>query len=272
MIEENLVVGVDIGILKICVVVGVMQKNDVFKIKGFVERIIIFEDEVLLEGEIVNVFKIIEIIDEVLEELVENLEFDLEFININIFNFDIQGYYYKGKVIKIGDNKQIYQYDVEKFIEDVWLIFKLQSGCVMLYCLLQDFIVNDIKVNEKIVGCFGVQVGGDFYFISVRNESLENFYYIIRNVKVKVEGYKLILLLVIESVLFLFIVDLFFFFDYIIEDKWVGVVFVNIGVDFMEVVIFYKNGLRYFVFFLVVGNVIIKDFMEVFNVQFYEVE
>ncbi|NBA87286.1 cell division protein FtsA [Emticicia sp. CRIBPO] len=272
MTEENLVVGVDIGTSKICAAAGVMQKNDVFKIKGFVERNITPEDEALFEGEIVNASKTIEIIDEVLDELAENLELDLESININISNLDIQGHYHKGKVTKIGDNKQIHQHDVEKLIEDVRLTFKPQPGRVMLHCLPQDFTVNDIKVNEKIVGRFGVQVGGDFYFISARNESLENLYYTIKNVKAKVEGQKSNPPLGIESVLLSPIADSFLLLDHTIEDKRAGVALVNIGADLTEVIIFHKNGMRHFVSFPIAGNAISRDLMEAFNIQFHEAE
>ncbi len=272
MTEENLVVGVDIGTTKICAAAGMMLSNGVFKIRGFVERPVRPEDEALQDGEILNADKTIEIIDEVLEELADNLELDLESVNINISSLDIQGHHHRGKVTKAGDNKQIHQQDVDKLIEDVRLTFKSLPGRVILHCLPQDFTVNDIKVNEKIVGRFGVQVGGDFYFLSAKNESLENLYYTIKNVKAKVESNRAKPSIAIENVLLSPVADAFLLLDNTIEDKRAGVALVNIGADLTEMVIFHKNGLRHFCSFPVAGNAITRDLSEAFNIPFQEAE
>ena len=271
MEEENLVVGVDIGTSKICAVAGFLQNDGAIKLKGFVEKSIAPEDEVLRNGEIENAQRTIEILDGVLEELAENLKINLVSININISSPDIFGIYHKGKITKSGDNKQIQQNDVDRLIEDVRLSFKATPGRVVLHTLPQDFYVNDVKAGEKVVGKFGVQIGGDFYFITGKTESLENLYYTIKNVSAKTEGKKKNPLS-IDNVILSGIADSLVLLDSKIDDKRNGVAIVNIGADLTDLSIFHKNGIRYYKSIPIGGNAITHDLMEAFNINFEDAE
>ena len=271
MEEDNLVVGLDIGTSKICAVAGSLQKDGTIKLNGFVERLVIPEDEVLRNGEIENAQRTIEIIDAVLEELAENLTINLESVNVNISNPDIQGHFHKGKVTKSGDNKQIQQIDVDKLAEDVRLTFKTHPGRTVLHSMPQDFYVNDVKAGEKVVGKFGVQIGGDFFFLTSKSESLENLYYTLKSVKAKTDDRKQPFIQ-IENVIISSIADSFSLLDSTIDDKRNGVAIINIGAEMTEICIFQKNGIRYFKAIPIGGNVITKDLADTFHISFEEAE
>jgi cell division protein FtsA len=271
MEEENLVVGVDIGTSKISAAAGYLQKDGIIMLSGFVEKTVKPNDEVLKNGEIENAQRTIELIDEVLEELADNLTLNLEAVNINISNADIQGIYHKGKVTKSGENKQIQQADVDKLLDDVKLTFKPQPGRTILHCLPQDFFVNDIKAGEKIVGKFGVQIGGDFYFLTSKTESLENLYYTIKNVKAKTDAAKSSPIQ-IDNVILSSVADSLALLDNSIDDKRNGVAIVNIGAELTEIGIYQKNSLRYFKAIPLAGNAITQDLCEAFNINFDDAE
>ena len=271
MEEDNLVVGLDIGTSKISAAAGSLQKDGSIKLNGFVERSVIPEDEVLRFGEIENAQRTIEIIDEVLEELADKLTINLESINVNISNPEIQGHYHKGKVTKSGDNKQIQQNDVDKLVDDVRVTFKAHPGRIVLHCLPQDFYVNDVKAGEKVVGKFGVQIGGDFFFMTSKSESLENLYYTLKNVSAKTDNPKSTHIQ-IENVLVSSIADSFSLLDTTIDDKRNGVSIVNIGAEMTEICIYHKNGLRYFKAIPIGGNLITKDLADTFHISFDEAE
>ena len=271
MEEDNLVVGLDIGTSKICAVAGSLQKDGTIKLNGFVEKLVIPEDEVLRNGEIENAQRTIEIVDAVLEELADKLTINLESVNVNISNPDIQGHFHKGKVTKSGDNKQIQQLDVDKLAEDVRLTFKVHPGRTVLHCMPQDFYVNDVKAGEKVVGKFGVQIGGDFFFLTSKSESLENLYYTLKSVKAKTDDPKEPFIQ-IENVLISSIADSFSLLDSTIDDKRNGVAIVNIGAEMTEICIFQKNGIRYFKAISIGGNVITKDLADTFQISFDEAD
>jgi cell division protein FtsA len=271
MEEENLVVGLDIGTSKICAVAGFMQSDGAIKVSGFVERPVSPKDEVLNRGEIENAQRTIEIIDEVLEELAENLKINLETVNINISNPDIKGIQHKGKVTKSGENKQIHQVDVDKLLDDVKVTYKSTPGSLVLHCMPQDFYVNDVKAGEKVVGKFGVQIGGDFYFLSTKTESIENLYYTIKNVKAKTEDPNANPIQ-IEHVLLSSVADAMSLLDNSIDDKRNGVALVNIGAEMTEISIYQKSGLRYYKSMPIGGHAITNDLREAFNISFEDAE
>ncbi|MCP9769193.1 cell division protein FtsA [Lacihabitans sp. LS3-19] len=271
MEEDNLVVGLDIGTSKISAVAGSLQKDGTIKLNGFVEKLVVPEDEVLRNGEIENAQRTIEIVDAVLEELADKLTINLESVNVNISNPDIQGHFHKGKVTKSGDNKQIQQSDVDRLAEDVRLTFKVHPGRTVLHCMPQDFYVNDVKAGEKVVGKFGVQIGGDFFFLTSKSESLENLYYTLKSVKAKTDDPKQPFIQ-IENVLISSIADSFSLLDSTIDDKRNGVAIINIGAEMTEICIFQKNGIRYFKAIPIGGNVITKDLADTFHISFDEAD
>jgi cell division protein FtsA len=271
MEEDNLVVGLDIGTSKISAAAGSLQKDGTIKINGFVERPVLPKDEVLRNGEIENAHRTIEIIDEVLEELADKLTINLESVNVNISNPDISGHYHKGKVTKAGENKQIQQSDVDKLADDVRVTFKAHPGRMVLHCMPQDFYVNDIKAGEKVVGKFGVQIGGDFYFITSKAESLENLHYTLKSVKAKTDDAKPAAIQV-ENVLLSTVADSFALIDSAIDDKRNGVAIVNIGAEMTEICIYLKNGIRHFKALPIGGNAITNDLADTFGISFEEAE
>lgn len=271
MEEDNLVVGLDIGTSKISAVAGSLQKDGSIKINGFVERSVVPKDEVLRNGEIENAHRTIEIIDEVLEELSENLTINLESVNVNISNPEISGHFHKGKVTKSGENKQIQQADVDKLADDVRVTFKAYPGRTVLHAMPQDFYVNDVKAGEKVVGKFGVQIGGDFFFLTSKSESLENLYYTLKSVKAKTDDPKQPFIQ-IDSVLLSSVADSFALLDNTIDDKRNGVAIVNIGAEMMEMCIYFKNGIRFFKALPIGGNAITKDLADTFHISFEEAE
>lgn len=271
MEEENYVVGLDIGASKVSAAVGEIQSDGSLKIVGFHEKSVFPEDEAIKNGEIENAKRTTELIDEVLQELSDNLDFNLESVNVNYANPDISGHSHKGKVTKSGDNKQIQQADVDKLINDVRVTFKAQPGRVVLHCMPQDFYVNDVKAGEKVVGKFGVQIGGDFYFLTSKNESLSNYYYTLKNVTPKSNAAKLPHIEV-DNLLLSPVADAFSVLDHTIDDKRNGVAIVNVGADLTEICIFHKNGLRYFKAIPIAGNHITQDLRDAFHINYEEAE
>lgn len=271
MSESNLVVGVDIGTTKICAAGAYLDADGILNIKGFVEKSIKPEDEALHLGEIVNASKTIEILDQVLDQLAEDLDINLSTINLNISNQHIGGAIHKDKVTKSGDNKQIHQNDVESLVNSLRTSFKSKPGDVVLHSIPQDFYVNDIRVNEKIVGRFGVQIGGEFYFISTNSESINNLYYTVKNVSSKVSDQS-IDPIDIDNLLFSPIADSFALLRNDREDKRAGVAILNIGADISELAIFHKNGLRHVSVIPFAGNIITEDLSQAFGISFKDAE
>lgn len=267
----QLVVGLDIGASKITAAVGETHADGDIKILGFYEKPILPSDEALRNGEIENSKRTTELIDEVLEELSIQLNLNLESVTVNFSSPDISGHFHKGNVTKSGDNKQIQQTDVDKLVSDVRKSFRSQPGRTVLHCIPQDFFVNDIKAGEKVVGKFGVQIGGEFYFLTSKSESLSNYYYTLQNVKVKI-GKLTDKKIQIDSLILSPIADSLAILDHSIDDKRNGVAIVNLGAEITEIGIFHKNSLRFFKAIPLAGNQITSDLMKAFGLSFEEAE
>jgi cell division protein FtsA len=271
MEEENYIVGLEISTSKICAAAASYTNDGQIKIKSFLEKSISPEDEVLRNGQIDTVQKTAEIVDELLEKISENLGINLQDINVNISNTQIETAMHGGSITKGSDSRQIVQNDVDKLADDVRQSFRIKRDRTILHHTPLDFFVNDMKQNEKIVGKMGVQIGGDFYFLTTPSDSIENLYYTISGIRAKLDepGNAT---LKIDHLLVSPLADSFSLLDATIDDKRNGVAIVNIGADLTEIAVFHKNSLRFFKAIPIAGNAITNDLCQSFNLNYEEGE
>ncbi len=271
MEEENYIVGLEISTSKICAAAASYTIDGNIVIKSFLEKSISPEDEVLRNGQIDTVQKTVEIVDELLEKISENLAINLQDININISNAQIETANHGGSITKGSDSRQIVQNDVDKLVEDVRASFRIKRDRVILHHTPLDFYVNDVKQEKTIVGKMGVQIGGDFYFLTTPTDSIENLYYTISGIKAKLDNPGNATLK-IDHLLVSPLADSFALLDATIDDKRNGVAIVNIGADLTEIAVFYKNSLRFFKAIPIAGNAITNDLCTSFNLSYEEGE
>jgi cell division protein FtsA len=271
MEEENYIVGLEISTSKICAAAAIYDNEGQIKIKSFLEKTINPDDEVLRNGQIDTVQKTADIVDELLEEISSDLGINLQDINVNISNTQIETTTHGGTITKGNDSRQIVQNDVDRLVEEVRQSFKIKRDRTILHHAPMDFYVNDIKANDKIVGKIGIQISGDFYFLSTPTDAVENLYYTIGGIKAKFEE-PANDLIKIDHLLVSPLADSFSLLDATIDDKRNGVAIVNIGADLTEIAVFHKNSLRFFKAIAIAGNAITKDLCDSFNLTFDEGE
>lgn len=269
--EQNIVVGVDIGSSKICAAAAAYNDDGNISLKGFVQKEIHPDSEFFHNGHVENVLSTRNLINELLEKLADDLKINLEEVNVNISNADISCNVHKGTHIKTDGNRQIQQDDIDKLVDDIRISYNNKADRSILHSLPLDFYVNDIEVRENIVGRTGVQLKGDFYFVTTPTDKLENLYTALREIKAKTDDVNKNPI-EIEHLLVSPIADAYTLLNPKIDDRRNGAVIVNIGADLTEVSIYMKNSLRYYKTIPIAGNSITKDLSEAFNIGYEEAE
>ncbi|MGL4629826.1 MAG: cell division FtsA domain-containing protein [Leadbetterella sp.] len=270
MENQNYIVGLEIATSKICAAGASYDSEGQIIIKKFIEKTITPEDEILRGGHLDDVQKTAEIVDQILEEMANDLSINLQDINVNISNIDIATEKHGGTMTRNGDSRQIQQKDVDKLVEDIRVSFKNKRDRTILHHLPLDFYVNEMRQNEKIVGKIGVQISGEFFFLTSPSDDLENLYFTIQGIRAKTEE-PANNSLKIDNLLVSSVADSFTLLDTTIDDKRNGVAIVNVGAELTEIAVF-KNGLRFLKVIPMAGNVITKDLCESFGLRFDEGE
>ena len=242
--SSPIVVGLDIGTTKICVIVGRRSKNGKIEVLGIGKA----ESAGVTRGMVSNIDKTVQGINAAVEVAGSQSNVEIRIVNVGIAGQHIKSLQHRGLITRRDLNSEIGRKDIDKLIEDMYNLV-MPPGEEIIHVLPQEFTVDNEPGIKDPIGMSGVRLEANFHIISGQVTAIKNIVKCVT--KAQLESQELILepLASSESVLS----------D---EEKEAGVVLVDIGGGTTDVAIFHEGIIRHTAVIPFGGNSITEDIRE----------
>lgn len=242
--ENEIIVGLDIGTTKIACIVG--RKNEFGKIEilGYGKS----ESIGVKRGVVTNIEDTVRSIRTAVSQAEQQSEVDIKYVNVGIAGQHIKSLQHRGTLIREDADKEINNAEVEQLIHNMYKLNML-PGEEIIDVIPQDFIVDDEDGIRHPVGMLGSKLDANFHIIIGQTAAAKNIYKCIK--KAELEDSQLILepIASAEAVLSE-------------EEKEAGVVLVDIGGGTTDIAIFQDNIIRHTAVIPFGGDIITEDVKE----------
>ncbi|MDT3402673.1 cell division protein FtsA [Mucilaginibacter terrae] len=242
--SSPIVVGLDIGTTKICVIVGRRSKNGKIEVLGIGKA----ESAGVTRGMVSNIDKTVQGINQAVEVAGSQSNVEIRIVNVGIAGQHIKSLQHRGLITRRDLNTEIGRKDIDKLIEDMYNLV-MPPGEEIIHVLPQEFTVDNEPGIKDPIGMSGVRLEANFHIISGQVTAIKNIVKCVT--KGQLESQELILepLASSEAVLS----------D---EEKEAGVVLVDIGGGTTDVAIFHEGIIRHTAVIPFGGNSITEDIRE----------
>ena len=243
-VSYPIVVGLDIGTTKICVIVGRRGKNGKIEVLGIGKA----ESAGVTRGMVSNIDKTVLGITQAVELAGAQSNVEIKVVNVGIAGQHIKSLQHRGLITRKDLQYEISRKDIDKLIEDMYNLV-MPPGEEIIHVLPQEFTVDNEPGIKDPVGMAGVRLEANFHIISGQVTAIKNIVKCVN--KADLESQELILepLASSESVLS----------D---EEKEAGVVLVDIGGGTTDVAIFHEGIIRHTAVIPFGGNSVTEDIRE----------
>lgn len=247
--SSKVVVGLDIGTTKVCVIVGMQNEHGKVDVLGMGKA----ESSGVIRGEVRNIDKTVRAITEAVERTKvslskHNVKLDIGSVHVGIAGQHIKSLQHRNSISRTNLDDEISQKDVDRLIEDTYKL-ALPPGAKIIHVLPQEYSVDNFADVTDPVGMVGVRLSGNFHIITGDEDAIKNIYKCVDRAGFEVEDLILEPLSSSEAVL-------------TPEELEAGVCLVDIGGGTTDVAIF-KNGIiRHTAVIPFGGNVITEDIVE----------
>ncbi|WP_103027089.1 cell division protein FtsA [Salinibacter altiplanensis] len=237
--NENIVVGVDIGTTKVCAVVAGKDDLDRVNILG----VGMAPSDGLNRGVVVNIDRTVAAVREAVEEAERAAGVEVQNVVVGIAGDHVQSFQTRG-VVTINAN-EITQNDVQRLLEDTTHV-ALPADREILHVIPQEFIVDGQDGVADPVGMSGVRLEADVHIITGLVSAAKNIYRCIEKAGFRVSD------LVLEPLASSFSV--------LHEDeKEVGVALIDIGGGTTDIAVFEDHTIRHTAVIAVAGDKVTDD-------------
>ena len=237
--NDNIVVGVDIGTTKVCAVVAGKDELDRVNILG----VGMAPSDGLNRGVVVNIDRTVAAVREAIEEAERAAGVEVREVIVGIAGDHVQSFETRG-VVTINAN-EITQNDVQRLLEDTTHV-ALPADREILHVIPQEFIVDGQDGVADPVGMSGVRLEGDVHIITGLVSAAKNIYRCIEKAGFQVSD------LVLEPLASSFSV--------LHEDeKEVGVALIDVGGGTTDIAVFEDNTIRHTAVIAVAGDRVTDD-------------
>ena len=241
MQNDKIVVGLDIGTTKICVIVGRKNEYGKLEILGMGKSV----SEGVLRGVVVNIDKTIAAIQTAIKEAEEQSGIDIRVVNVGIAGQHIKSAKHHGSIIRQSAQEEISVDDIKRLTNDMYKIVTA-PGSEILHVVPQDFIVDYEEDIKDPVGMLGSRLEADFHIITAHTAAMGNIFKCVKRAGLEVEN--LILEPIASSMAVL---------DE--EEKEAGVALIDIGGGTTDIAIIHEGIIRHTAVIPLGGNIITKD-------------
>lgn len=240
MEEDKIIVGLDIGTTKICVIVG--RKNEFGKLEvlGMGKAV----SDGVIRGIVTNIDKTVNAIEKAVNEASEQSGIDIRVVNVGIAGQHIRSAIHHGSITRDSDD-EITVEDVNRLTNDMYRIV-IPPGSEIIHVMPQDYIIDYEDGIKDPVGMSGVKMEADFHIITAQTNAINNINKCVRRAGLEIEN--LILEPLASSLAVLS--------D---EEKEAGVCLVDIGGGTTDIAVFYDNIIRHTAVIPFGGNIITSD-------------
>lgn len=242
--NSPIVVGLDIGTTKICVIVGRRSSHGRIEILGIGKA----ESAGVTRGVVSNIQKTVQGILQAVEIAGSQSNVDVKVVNVGIAGQHIKSLQHRGILTRKDLNNEIQRKDIEKLIEDMYKLV-MPPGEEIIHVLPQEFTVDNEPGIKDPIGMAGVRLEANFHIISGHVSAVRNILKCVKNAELETQELILEPLASSESVLS----------D---EEKEAGVVLVDIGGGTTDIAIFHEGIIRHTAVIPFGGNSITEDIRE----------
>lgn len=242
--SSPIVVGLDIGTTKICVIVGRRVRNEKIEVLGIGKA----ESAGVTRGVVSNIDKTVVGITQAVEIAGAQSNVEIKVVNVGIAGQHIKSLQHRGLITRRDLQYEISRKDIDKLVEDMYNLV-MPPGEEIIHVLPQEFTVDNEPGIKDPVGMAGVRLEANFHIISGQVTAVKNIVKCVN--KAGLDSDELILepLASSEAVLSE-------------EEKEAGVVLVDIGGGTTDVAIFHEGIIRHTSVIPFGGNSVTEDIRE----------
>jgi len=244
MQEDKIVVGLDIGTTKICVIVGTKNEYGKLEVLGMGKAV----SDGVIRGIVTNIDKTVIAIEKAITEASEQSGIEINVVNVGIAGQHIKSSVHHGSITRDVVEDEITVTDLTRLSNDIHKIV-MPPGCEIIHVMPQDYIVDYEEGIKDPVGMSGVKLEADFHVITAQTNAIRNINKCVRRAGLEIENLILEPLASSMSVLS----------D---EEKEAGVCLVDIGGGTTDIAIFHDNIIRHTAVIPFGGNIITSDIKE----------
>jgi cell division protein FtsA len=254
-INDEIIVGLDVGTTKICVIVARVKDNFNIDILGIGKA----PSNGLHRGIVVNPTKTAESIKAALEEAELNSGLEISSVIVGIAGHHIRCIQSSSTIGINNSDRIIEESDVDRLLEQSKII-KLPSDTTIIDVVPQEYIIDGKDgIFETPIGMFGVRLEAKVSIITGLISSIDDLTKCVNDCGVEVEDIVLEPIASSHSVL---------------DDteKKVGVVMIDIGGGTTDIAVFKKGVLKYTAGIGIAGNLVTSDIVEALGISEEEAE
>lgn len=247
MQDDKIVVGLDIGTTKICVIVGRKNEYGKLEILGVGKAV----SDGVIRGVVTNIDKTVTAIQKALLDAEQQSGISIGEVNVGIAGQHIKSSVHHGSIIKNPTEEEINVNDVNRLVNDMYKIVTL-PGNEIIHVMPQDYTVDYEGGIKDPVGMSGVRLEADFHIITAQTQAIKNINKCVERGGVSCDGNLKIENLILEPIASSLSV-------LSEEDKEAGVALIDIGGGTTDVAIFYDGIIRHTAVIPFGGNIITSD-------------
>lgn len=253
--NDDIVVGLDVGTTKVCVIVARIVSDNKIDILGIGKA----PSNGLHRGIVVNPHKTIESIKSALSEARLNSGIDITSVSVGIAGHHIRCIQ-SSSIIGINNSDRVISEDDVKRLLDQSRILKLPSDTKIIDVVPQEYIIDGKDgIYETPVGMFGTKLEAKVNIITGLVSSIDDLSKCVHSCDVDIDD------IVLEPIAS----------SYSVLDeteKKVGVAMIDIGGGTTDVAVFKKGVLKYTAGIGIAGNLVTNDIVEALGISDAEAE
>jgi cell division protein FtsA len=241
MEEEKIIVGLDIGTTKICVLVGKKNEYGKLEVLGMGKAV----SDGVVRGMVTNIDKTVIAIEKAVKEAESSSHIDINVVNVGIAGRHIKSALHRGSITREAVDEEITIEDVVKLTSDMYRIVT-PPGSEIIHVMPQHYTVDYEEGIKDPVGMSGVKLEAAFHIITAKASAINNVYKCIKRAGLEVDN------LILESLSSSLAV-------LSEEEKEAGVSLVDIGGGTVDIAIFHDSMIRHTAVIPFGGNIITAD-------------
>ncbi len=242
--QSPIVVGLDIGTTKICVIVGRRTHHGKIEILGIGKA----ESAGVTRGVVSNIQKTVQGIAQAVEVASGQSNVEIQVVNVGIAGQHIKSLQHRGILTRRELTNEISKKDIDKLIDDMFKLV-MPPGEEIIHVLPQEFTIDNEPGIKDPIGMAGVRLEANFHIISGQVTAVKNIMKCVTNAGLQTQDLILEPLASSESVLS----------D---EEKEAGIALVDIGGGTTDIAIFHEGIIRHTAVIPFGGNSVTEDIRE----------
>ncbi len=242
--SSPIVVGLDIGTTKICVIVGRRNEHGKIEVLGLGKA----ESAGVTRGVVSNIAKTVKGIIQAVEEGSSQSNVDVKIVNVGIAGQHIKSLQHRGILTRKDLSSEISKRDIDRLIDDMYKL-AMNPGEEIIHVLPQEFTVDNEPGVKDPIGMAGVRLEANFHIITGQVTAIKNIMKCVDQGGLETQELILEPLASSESVLSE-------------EEKEAGIVLVDIGGGTTDVAVFHEGIIRHTAVIPFGGNSVTEDIRE----------